>query len=394
MLYTLTGFAPGSGPIDALVRWGARALLGIQGQLVSTIGNGSGDTTYSYVQAFLTFALALAAALVWFLADRRATDHPYLKDFLRSGLRYWLAGIMTGYGLAKLSSLSNQLPEPGLWRLAERYGESSPMGILWTFMGSSRAYTHFAGAMELLGALLLVWRRTALLGALVSTCVMLNVMVMNFCYDVPVKLFSAHLVAAAVLVALPDARRLAQVFLGVGPSAAAALAYPFTGRSARWIHRGLKAGLLVMVLGLPLFRFWSAEHATADVRAALGEWKLATLELDGQKAVPEAGEIEYLTLAPRPIPAEGASWTVPCSATLVGGAGTTADAKLTPERVTFGPSTGNTSRILAGDYGWSVTGDELRLESPAVRATFVPAAHDHLLMRRGFRWINERPFNR
>ena len=110
--------------------------------------------------------------------------------------------------------------------------------------------------------------------------------------------------------------------------------------------------------------------------------------------MPEAGEIEYLTLAPRPIPAEGASWTVPCSAMLVGGASTTAAAKLTPERVTFGPSTDNTSRILAGDYGWSVTGDELRLESPAVRATFVPAAHDHLLMRRGFRWINERPFNR
>jgi hypothetical protein len=375
------------------VRWGARALLGIQGELVSAIGNGSGDTTYSYVQAFLTLGLALAAALVWSLVDRRATDHPYLKDLLRSGLRYYLAIYMTSYGLAKLGSLSNQFSEPGLWRLAKTYGESSPMGLLWTFMGSSRAFTHFAGAMELLGALLLVWRRTALLGALVSVGVMLNVMLMNFCYDVPVKLFSAHLVVAAGIVALPDARRLAQLFLGIGPGSAATLAYPFTGRTARWIHRGLKAGLVVMVLGLPLFAFWSEEHATAGVRPVLGEWKLARLELEGQSGGPAAGEIEFLTLTPRLTPI-AAGWTVPCNAVLVGGATSAVAAKLTDERISFGASSDNTSRLLGGDYGWSVVGDELHLESPTVRATLVPAAHDYLLMRRGFRWINERPFNR
>ena len=60
----------------------------------------------------------------------------------------------------------------------------------------------------------------------------------------------------------------------------------------------------------------------------------------------------------------------------------------------FVAGTASTSRLLGGDCGWSVVDDELRLEGPQVRATFVPAAHDHLLMRRGFRWINERPFNR
>jgi hypothetical protein len=29
-----------------------------------------------------------------------------------------------------------------------------------------------------------------------------------------------------------------------------------------------------------------------------------------------------------------------------------------------------------------------------VHATFSPAVNDYLLMRRGFRWINEHPFNR
>jgi hypothetical protein len=64
------------------------------------------------------------------------------------------------------------------------------MGLLWTFMGASAAYTIFTGLGELVGGLLLTTRRTALAGALVSAAVMTHVAVLNFCYDVPVKLFS------------------------------------------------------------------------------------------------------------------------------------------------------------------------------------------------------------
>jgi hypothetical protein len=42
---------------------------------------------------------------------------------------------------------------------------------------------------------------------------MLQVLVLNLCYDVPVKLFSANLLAMALLLAAPDLRRLADLFL-------------------------------------------------------------------------------------------------------------------------------------------------------------------------------------
>lgn len=389
-----------SGPIDTIVRWAARALLGIGHELASSIGNGSGDTTQAYVQAFLTFVLALAAAVAWSLGDRRATEHARLRDLLRSGLRYYLAAQMISYGLAKLST-PNQFPEPSLWRLGRTYGESSPMGLLWTFMGSSQAYTNFAGAMEFLCGFLLVWRRTALLGALVSVGVMFNVMLMNFCYDVPVKLFSAHLVTAAAMIMLPDVRRLAQLFVGLGgfehragPGSGAACtpAFPFTGRAGR-IHRVVKAGLVVMVLVMPLFAFWRAERATVGVRPILGEWRLVALELDGADVPHANGEVEVMTVSPMAAPTES-GWTVPCSAALVGGGSASATLTLTPERATFDTSSAGTSRLLPGDYGWSVVDGELRLEGLHVRARLVPAAWDYLLMRRGFRWINEHPFNR
>jgi hypothetical protein len=39
-------------------------------------------------------------------------------------------------------------------RLLKPYGESSPMGLLWTFMGYSTGYNLFTGGAEALGGLL------------------------------------------------------------------------------------------------------------------------------------------------------------------------------------------------------------------------------------------------
>lgn len=64
------------------------------------------------------------------------------------------------------------------------------------------------------------------------------------------------------------------------------------------------------------------------------------------------------------------------------------------ERLAFGANSGSQSRLLPGDFAWHVEDDTLHLESPGIRATFHPATHDHLLTRRGFRWINELPYNR
>ena len=97
----------------------------------------------------------------------------------------------------------------------------------------------------MLGGLLLVARRTTLLGALVSIGVLTNVVMLNFCYDVPVKLFSAHLLAMAVFLVLPDLRRLADLLVfnrGVEPAADPA------ALRRKWLHRGALVLRTVFVL--------------------------------------------------------------------------------------------------------------------------------------------------
>ena len=118
---------------------------------------------------------------------------------------------MITYGSVKV--IKSQFPNPTLDRLLQPFGDASPMGLLWTFMGASESYNIFTGAGEMLGGLLLTTRRTTLLGALVCFGVMSHVAMLNFSYDVPVKLFSMHLLAMALFLMAPDLGRLARMFV-------------------------------------------------------------------------------------------------------------------------------------------------------------------------------------
>jgi hypothetical protein len=72
----------------------------------------------------------------------------------------------TLYGAAKV--FKSQFPDPPASRLLEPLGEMSPMGLLWSFMGASEAYTVFGGLAETIPAILLMFGRTTLLGALAA----------------------------------------------------------------------------------------------------------------------------------------------------------------------------------------------------------------------------------
>ena len=158
--------------------------------------------------------------------------------------RLYLASVMLTYGWIKFLPL--QFPQLGPDRFVLPYGDSSPMGLAWTFLGASVGYQIFAGLSELLGGYLLFWRRTALLGALVSAAVLTNVVAINVFFDVPVKLFSAHLLLLAVFVAAPDLPRLVGL-VGFGLPVSPRKDRPFWsgwGRRWRWAVVALHLGFV------------------------------------------------------------------------------------------------------------------------------------------------------
>jgi predicted DCC family thiol-disulfide oxidoreductase YuxK len=230
-----------------LVTWVGATLFGVDATFEVT---GSGDRTFNFVQLAVTAALALLGSALWTAWARGARISAKAFDVSRIVARYYLATTMLGYGWVKVFPL--QFPMPGPDRLIQSFGDTSPMGLAWTFLGASAAYQIFSGICELIGAYLLFWRRTALLGALVSAAVMMNIMAINFFHDVPVKLFSSDLFLIAIFIAAPDLPRLVGLF-GFNLPTAASRDRPFwtfVGRK----RLGLMAAHLLLIGTITAFQ--------------------------------------------------------------------------------------------------------------------------------------------
>jgi uncharacterized membrane protein len=194
--------------IQSLPVWFAKTFMDIE---ITIFPNGSGDTTYNYFEVLVFFILAVMGTVIWSVIDRKRQSYSRLLRFFRIYVSYYVGAYMLSYGLSKVFYL--QFSEPSFIELFRTYGESSPMGIAWTFMGASKAYTMFSGFAELLGGLLLFHRRTRTFGALMIFAVMLNVFMINMSYDVPVKLFSFHLMIKALFIASLDYKRILNLFV-------------------------------------------------------------------------------------------------------------------------------------------------------------------------------------
>src|SRR5262249_15716688 len=103
-------------------------------------------------------------------------------------------------------------PEP-TYRLTQTFGDFSPMGLLWAFMGFSTVYQIITGAVEVLGGLLMATRRTTPLGAIVTVVAMTHVVALNPCFHVPVKPYSIHYLAMGLFLLAPDIPRIMKVII-------------------------------------------------------------------------------------------------------------------------------------------------------------------------------------
>jgi hypothetical protein len=269
---------------DAIVLWVGKQLFDVE---ITFRPAGSGDTTWNYVQVFCFVVLATVLTLLWSLLGRKRPRYDRLHGGLRVYVRFYLAVNMISYGVVKV--IKTQFPNPNPDWLLTAYGESSPMRLLWTFMGASEGYNVFTGAGEMLGGLLLCTRRTTLLGALVTFAVMSQVAALNYCYDVPVKLFSTHLLLMAIFLTVPDLSWLANVFV-LGRRAEPRAITPLVRRKwLNWTLRGLRTAVVLAYVGLSLYRAYEGRKTYGDLapRPPLyGLWAVEEFEDDGKVRPP------------------------------------------------------------------------------------------------------------
>ena len=219
-----------------LIPWVGENILNISYE-IRTGPNGSGDTTYDYLVVFVIFVLAIIGMLVWSLLDRKRINYTKLYYWLSVALRFYVGLMLINYGMVKVIQL--QFQPPTFYRLLETYGESSPMGLAWTFLGFSKGYNLFMGIAEVLAGLLL-FRRTLTFGAIITLMTTMNVMAVNYFFDVPVKILSTHLVLMTLFLLSRDLPKLIKFFFTKKSIQLEIIKQPFKNRQLKIVLMTLK----------------------------------------------------------------------------------------------------------------------------------------------------------
>jgi len=334
--------------------------------------------------------LSIAVTMLWSILDRRRKSYDKLFALLRVYVRYVLAFTMLSYGLSKVFRL--QFGELLTGRLVQNYGDSSPMGLLWTFMGYSAPYTIFSGLAETVGGMLLFFRRTTALGALLLIPVMTNIVILNFCYDVPVKLYSSNLLLMAVFLVGPDLRRLMDLLLLNRPTQAAELA---SGLPSRWMEYA-RFGLKLSFIGWVLYTHISSDLQRRKEYAARLQPKTPLFGYyDVEEYVRNQVIVPAATAQPKRWKRIGINNEM-FSIRLMDQTLEQYKMEHDPAKKTLSLSSGDKKSILTLEQldpdhfvlNGNLNGDSIRVQVRKLDSS------KSLLVTRGFHWINEVPFNR
>ncbi|MEK6480250.1 DoxX family protein [Catalinimonas sp. 4WD22] len=240
--------------MEPLVLWVGETILDTG--KINIMSNGSGDTTYNYVEVFTMLCIAILSTLIWTLLDHKRKQYRTLLYYLTVGIRYMLGVMMFAYGLAKVFKI--QFADPSLLQMLQTFGEMSPMGLLWKFMGYSLAYNIFTGMGEVIGGVLLFFRRTTTLGAMILIAVLSNVVILNFTFDVPVKLFSSHLLLMCIILFLLDSRRVMNLLLFNRTVQPMQIYVPFQRKRMIQLASYAKVIVLLVFLGSISFQYYTS----------------------------------------------------------------------------------------------------------------------------------------
>jgi hypothetical protein len=267
------------------------------------------------------------------------------------------------------------------------------MHLLWTFMGFSRPYTMFAGFMEAIPGVLLLVRRTATTGAVLLLAVLANVVLLNLCYDVPVKLLSIHLWLMALFLAAPAIPKLVAILVGTRPVGPAFDPPFFTRRKPRIIAASLYAVLVAAMAYDTINTLWTDGRESAQALGVRDLFDVEEMTIDG---VPQP-----------PVPANGSRWRrvwIRAKAIRVYWMDGRSEIYVASDEIK-GPMT-LVLRLATDNKGVQRARLDLRqdgagyvlagdFEGKRVHAHLTTMPREKsLLMTRGFHWINDVPFNR
>ena len=224
--------------------------------------NQGADNVFGIIYFMTVFILCVLLSIVWSWLDRKRPSYNRLNYWFKVYLRYAVAIIMLGYGLVKVIPI--QMPYPNSLDLLGKVGDQSLFSVLWNFMGASPGYQIFTGICEITASLLLLFRRTSVLGTLLMCAILTNVVALNFFYNVSVKIPSSLLLVCVFYLLTPFLQRFIQLFFYQKEVAFTEPCYQFQSKKIKYLLNVL--GVLLISIFIISSSFtnlkWHNKHLT------------------------------------------------------------------------------------------------------------------------------------
>lgn len=246
--------------------------------LQENYNSGCGDFPQHYQISAYSALIGGVIGLFFNLSYARIPNAYRIQPIIVFLLRMFLAWVILGYGMAKV--FAGQFPTL-MANMDSRFIELTPMRVAWAFFGYSKGYQIFLGWGEVIPAILLLFRRTTLLGALIMVVVMLNVWLVNIFFDVCVKLNSFIYLAIALYIFFQHSNRLWKFFFTnqtVPPP------YHENLADRKLFKRlGLIINILIIggILSYPILEFYdyfTTTNTPQKKNEIFGAWKIAKIE--------------------------------------------------------------------------------------------------------------------
>jgi hypothetical protein len=161
--------------------------------------------------------LAVAAimyAITWHFKDRKnaSLNNARIRAFWIGAIRYGIAFDLAMFGFQKIFHLQFNTP---MGMLDEPFSGFSNQMLTWAYFGRSHGFACAIGISQIVGSLLLVFNRTRLLGVIVLFPVLVNIILIDYFYelDLGVLIHALILLMGILYLLFLDYNRLVGFFL-------------------------------------------------------------------------------------------------------------------------------------------------------------------------------------
>ncbi|RYU94906.1 hypothetical protein [Emticicia agri] len=220
-------------------------------------------------------ALSAGGAFVWHKFIKKTDLHQWFQPIIT----YYVAHKIATYGAAKLLKTQFQVPN---FILESPVGELNGFWLTWTYFGYSQTFAFVLGTMQVVGSILLIFRKTRLLATFILLPILINIDFIDHFYHIsPLAYYnSLHYTFILIFLMFLDIDKLVYAFLSYKE-------YFYFNKKTVFLNL-----IRVIIIGGAFLHIYLLKSGFQPKTAINGVWKIDEITMHNRKVNPSIATMD------------------------------------------------------------------------------------------------------